>query len=149
MLRRRLLLALLGLSALNAWSGSASDRELIERAVLGYIEAQHQSAPELMAGALHHKLVKRTFWHRRNGEEYIRETDYDTMIYLAGHYNKSGDRFPKNPLKEVTILDVDRQVATVKLSADDWIDYMHLIKVNNHWKIVNVVWQYKDIAKHR
>ncbi len=52
--------------------------------------------------------------------------------------------------KDVKILDIDGRVASVKLVADDWIDYMHVFKNDkDEWKIVNVMWQYHDRTKHK
>ena len=77
------------------------------------------------------------------------ETSYEFMVRLAGFYNKNGDKFPDSPKKEVDILDIDGRVASVKLTVDGWIDYMHLIKTESgEWKIVNVLWQYHDQTKH-
>jgi hypothetical protein len=75
-------------------------------------------------------------------------TDFDTMVKVARSYNKDGTKFPPQPRVDIKILDIDQRVATVKLSADEWIDYMHLYK-NQHgeWKIVNVLWQYHDTAR--
>ena len=70
------------------------------------------------------------------------------MILLAETYNANGDKFPANPQKEVTILDIYDKTASVKLIADDWIDYMHIVKLNGKWQIVNVAWQFKDSSKH-
>lgn len=70
------------------------------------------------------------------------------MILLAETYNENGDRFPEVPKKDVIILDASDKTASVKLIADDWIDYMHIIKLNGQWKIVNVLWQFHDSSKH-
>ena len=94
-------------------------------------------------------MVKRTFWkNKETNKEYLRETFRDAMILLAETYNKDGDKFPNNPKKEVIILDIFDKTASVKLIADDWIDYMHLVKLNDKWQIVNVLWQFKDSSKH-
>ena len=81
-------------------------------------------------------------------KEYLRETFTDAMILLAETYNQNGDKFPGNPKKEVVILDVYQKTASVKLIADDWIDYMHIIKLNGKWQIVNVLWQFNDPSMH-
>jgi len=70
------------------------------------------------------------------------------MILLAESYNKKGDKFPSTPRKDVKLLDVSTRTASVKLIADEWIDYMHLVKVNATWKVINVLWQYKDEKRH-
>ena len=121
----------------------------IERAVLDYIEAQHKVDPELMKRGLDKKLAKRTYWQSKDGSEDIMETDYKTMLWVAENYNKEGNKFPSSPKIDINILDIDNRVASIKLTADDWIDYMHLYKnENNEWKIINVLWQYHDAKKH-
>ena len=69
------------------------------------------------------------------------------MVLLAESYNSEGDRFPDNPLKEVIILDMMDKSASVKLIADEWIDYMHIVKINERWQLVNVLWQYHDSSR--
>ena len=45
--------------------------------------------------------------------------------------------------KDVTILDVFGNTASVKVVALDWVDYMHIAKSNGRWVIVNVLWENK------
>jgi hypothetical protein len=102
-----------------------------------------------MERGLDKKLAKRTYWESKEGSEYIMETDFDTMVWVAENYNKEGDRFPSSPMVDIKILDIDNRVASVKLTVDEWIDYMHLYKnENNDWKIINVLWQYHDATRH-
>jgi hypothetical protein len=125
------------------------DSIAIKQIALDYIESQHQVNPKQMERALHNKMVKRTFWKNTNtNKEYLRETSRETMIRVAKNYNTSGNKFPNNPKKEVIILDIYDKTASVKLIADDWIDYMHIVKINNKWTIVNVLWQYNNSSKH-
>lgn len=121
----------------------------IKRAVLDYIESQHKVEPDLMKRGLDKKLVKRTYWKSKDGSEYVMEADFETMVWVAENYNKNGDKFPSHPKVEINILDIDNRVASVKLTVNDWIDYMHLYKTeHNEWKIINVLWQYHDENKH-
>jgi len=41
--------------------------------------------------------------------------------------------------KDVTILDVFENAASVKVIASDWVDYLHVAKFNGRWVIVNVL----------
>ncbi len=126
-----------------------SENKKIERAVLDYIESQHKAQPNMMARALDTKLAKRTYWQGKDGVEFVMETDFDSMLYVAENYNKAGDKFAKDAKIIVKILDVDNRVASVKLTVDDWIDYMHLYQnTAGEWKIINVLWQYHDETKH-
>jgi hypothetical protein len=43
----------------------------------------------------------------------------------------------------VTVLDVLGNAASVKAVMSDWIDYMHIAKINGRWVIVNVLWEMK------
>lgn len=124
------------------------DTVAIRQVALDYIESQHTPNAAQMERALHPRMVKRTFWRHKAGKDYVHETTAESMILLAETYNIKGDRFPKNPRKEVKLLDVSERTASVKLIADDWIDYMHIVKVNGAWKVVNVLWQYHDVKEH-
>lgn len=125
------------------------DSLAIKQAALDYIESQHKPNPSQMERALHPRMVKRTFWKdKATGKDYVRETTTESMVLLAESYNRNGDKFPSSPRKEVLFLDVSERTASVKLIADEWIDYMHIVKINGNWKIINVLWQYKDTKQH-
>ncbi|WP_420320044.1 nuclear transport factor 2 family protein [Flagellimonas sp.] len=121
----------------------------IKQVALDYIESQHHVKPEQFERAAHPRMVKRTFWTDKSTQkEYLRETFADAMILLAETYNTKGDKFPENPKKEVIILDIFDKTASVKLIADEWVDYMHIIKLNGKWQLVNVLWQFNDSSLH-
>ncbi|MEM8965834.1 MAG: nuclear transport factor 2 family protein [Bacteroidota bacterium] len=125
------------------------DSLAIKQVALDYIESQHNVKPEQFERAAHPRMVKRTFWtNKKTGKEYLRETFTDAMILLAETYNQDGDKFPESPKKEVIILDIYDKTASVKLIADDWIDYMHIVKLNGKWQLVNVLWQFNDSEDH-
>lgn len=128
---------------------SNKEKPAIERAVKDYIESQHNVLPEMMARGIDESLAKRTYWRSSEGNEFIMESSYDDMVSLAGFYNKDGNKFPAAPKIEIEIYDIDKRVASVKLTADDWIDYMHLYKnEQGQWKVLNVLWQFNDISAH-
>jgi hypothetical protein len=129
---------------------TAQDTTEIKRSALAYIEAQHIPNPKLMESALHPRMVKRSvFKNKATKKEFVSEYFTENMIILSESYNAKGDKFPQNPKKEVKLLDVSALTASVKLIADTWIDYMHLVKVNGEWKIINVLWQYNDVSEHQ
>lgn len=125
------------------------DSLAIKQVALDYIESQHNVNPEQFERAAHPRMVKRTFWtDKATGKEYLRETFTDAMILLAETYNEDGDQFPETPKKEVIILDIYDKTASLKLIADDWIDYMHIVKLNGKWQLVNVLWQFNNSEDH-
>jgi len=148
-MHRIIVLTLSILFSCTVTADSDIDNENVKRAVLDYIESQHKVDPDLMKRGLDKKLAKRTYWESKDGSEIIMESDFDTMMWVAENYNKDGSKFKSSPKIDINILDIDKRVASVKLIADDWIDYMHLYKnENNEWKIINVLWQYHDTKKH-
>ena len=133
----------------SAYGQTPTDSLNIKQVALDYIESQHNVKPEQFKRAAHPRMVKRTFWtNKKTGKEYLRETFTDAMVLLTETYNRDGDKFPEHPKKEVIILDIYDKVASVKLIADDWIDYMHIVKLNGKWQLVNVLWQFNDSGDH-
>jgi len=45
--------------------------------------------------------------------------------------------------KDVRILDVFNNAASVRATMRDWIDYLHMVKWEGKWVIVNVLWERK------
>ncbi len=127
----------------------ADDQEAIKKVVLDYIESQHVPNANRMDRSLHDEMKKRTFWNSPETGEFLLESSRDTMLDVARTYNENGDRFPDKPRKDIEIFDIDGRTASVKLTADDWIDYMHMMKLETgEWKVVNVLWQFHDQSKH-
>lgn len=149
MLSKKIIIPILFVTTTPFFCQTKQDSLAIKQAALDYIESQHKPNPQQMERALHPRMVKRTFWKDKATEkDYIRETSTESMVLLAESYNKKGDTFPSNPKKEVVFLDVSERTASVKLITNEWIDYMHIVKLNGSWKIINVLWQYNDIKKH-
>jgi hypothetical protein len=141
---------LLAVTATALQAQTAQDTVNIKRAALAYIESQHKPDAKLMEGALHPRVVKRSvFKNKLSKRDYVSEYSAENLVILAETYNVKGDKFPANPRKEVKFLDVSPLTASVKLIADEWIDYMHIVKVNGEWKIINVLWQYNIVSEHQ
>ncbi|HXQ37945.1 MAG TPA: nuclear transport factor 2 family protein, partial [Anaerolineales bacterium] len=66
------------------------------------------------------------------------------MGLVQGVKRGGGKDTPKEKQqKDITILDVFENAASVKAVMSGWIDYMHMAKVNGRWVIVNVLWELK------
>jgi hypothetical protein len=66
------------------------------------------------------------------------------LTLVQGTRRGGGKNTPKEKQqKDVTILDVFENAASVKVVASDWIDYLHMAKSNGKWVIVNVLWELK------
>lgn len=70
------------------------------------------------------------------------------MTLVLGTRRGGGKETPKEKQqKDVTILDVYENAASVKVVAVDWIDYLHMAKFNGRCVIVNVLWELKPQKK--
>jgi hypothetical protein len=122
---------------------SAEDAAAIRKTALDYIEGWYAGDAERMERAVHPDLAKRivTTDPQRGSSDF---GHMGAMQLVQGTRAGYGKQTPKeNQLKDVTILDVYRNAASVKIVASDWIDYLHVVKWNGSWKIVNVLWERK------
>ncbi|MGH7908396.1 MAG: nuclear transport factor 2 family protein [Candidatus Acidiferrales bacterium] len=143
MRRLVLLLAVLILSSPSlALADTDADREAIKQAALDYAEGWYEGNAERMERALHPELAKRIA--RTNPEGRSRLDQMSAMTLVQFTRNGGGKNTPKEKQqKDVTILDVFGNAATVKLEMSGWIDYLHVARFNGRWVIVNVLWELK------
>lgn len=140
-------LALLFLAAGTAQAQSAADREAIKQTALDYIEGYYEGNPERMERALHPDLAKRIVrTDPATGKNKIENMTAQRLVQIT--QMRQGRPTPKEKQqKDVTILDVFENAATVKVVAADWIDYLHVSKFDGRWVIVNVLWEMKPVKK--
>ncbi|MEO9871612.1 nuclear transport factor 2 family protein [Ekhidna sp.] len=128
---------------------SKEDSLEIKKRSLGYLIALEKMKPKLMDTVLNDNLNKITIdYNRIRAKEYGRATSKKQMIEFARSWNRSGNRFPKNPTNTIEILDIYNRIATVKIFSDNWVEYLHLIKLDNKWEIMNILWQHRDVSKY-
>ena len=113
----------------------------IRAAALDYIEGWYEGNVDRMTRAVHPELVKRIIV-TENGASRIDGMGATRLI--AGVRAGYGKQTPKDKQqKDITILDRYENVASVKIVASDWIDYLQLAKLDGRWQIVNVLWENK------
>jgi hypothetical protein len=139
---------LLGLT-LPARAQTAADKEAIKQTALDYVEGWYEGNAERMERALHPDLAKRIVsTNPKSGKDRL-----DQMSALAlVQYTRAGGgkKAPKeNQQKDVTILDVYENMASVKVVFADWVDFVHIAKFNGRWVIVNVLWEYEPEPDHK
>ncbi len=141
------LLFLLFTFSTAAQAQSATEQAAIKQAALDYIEGWYEGNPERMERALHPDLAKRIV-HTDQKSGRSRLDQMSAMGLVLGVRSGYGKQTPKEKQqKDVTILDVYENVASVKIVASDWIDYLHMAKFNGRGVIVNVLWELKPQKK--
>jgi hypothetical protein len=129
--------------AIEAYSQESADRTAIRNAALDYIEGWYAGDAARMERAVHPELAKRMVRTNPSGGGSILDQQ-SAMTLVQGTRTGYGKQTPENRrLKEVTILDVYENAASVKIVASDWVDYLHLARWNGSWRIVNVLWELK------
>ncbi len=132
-----------------ASKATQKDSMAIKRKALGYLIALQQLKPESMNEVLNDSLNKVTIgYDRALKKEYARATTKDQMMTFAASWNKANNKFPFKPNNEIEILDIYNRIANVKLVSDNWVEYLHLIKLDGQWSVLNLIWQYKDVNRY-
>jgi len=121
---------------------SAADSAAIRQPALDYLESWYAGNAERMEGCLHPDLAKRIVRTDTNG---VSRLDHMGAMKLVQNVRAGyGAKTPKEKQqKDIIILDVFENAASVKAVASDWIDYLHVAKFNGRWVIVNVLWELK------
>lgn len=126
-------------AVLNAQS--AADTAAIRATALDYVEGYYEANAERMARAVHPELVKRIIARdSATGRSWINSMGAGSLV--SGTARGGGRNTPmERRRKEVKILDIYGNVASVRATMSGWIDYMHIARVDGRWQIVNVLWE--------
>ncbi len=127
---------------------AAADSAAIRRAALDYIEGWYTGDAERMRRAVHPDLAKRAVDTDREGRNWLYHSGADGLIRATG-VGMGGDVPPERRWAVVEILDIDGNLASVKLSSTKLVDYMHLARWDGEWKIVNVLWDVRPEDRPR
>jgi len=146
-IRRLLPLALLAAATTTARAQTAADAAAIRATVLDYAEGWYAGDADRMARALHPELVKRILVSdTATGQSFVQTMGASALVNGTRHgYGKSTPA--ERQQKDVTVLDVFGNAAVAKAVMADWIDYLQLVRVDDRWLIVNVLWERKPERK--
>jgi hypothetical protein len=122
---------------------TAADTTAIRATALNYVEGWYEGNAERMARALHPELVKRIVVRdTTTGRTMVQGMGTSVLVNSTRHgYGKETPR--ERQQKDVSVFDIFGNAASVKAVMADWIDYMHMAKVDGRWVIVNVLWERK------
>jgi hypothetical protein len=112
------------------------DETQIRAAALDYIAGVLEADPTRMERCLHPELAKRAYLPGVDGKPQFSHMSALNLILDAHTFKVVPGRHA-----EVVILDRYEGAASVKTTFDRWIDYMHVVKVGDAWKIINVLWE--------
>jgi hypothetical protein len=126
----------------SSFAQAPADTAGIIRAALDYAEGWYAGDGKQMEKALHPELAKRVI---RNDEQGRSQIDQMSALTLIQATRKGwGKQVPaERRQKDVTVLTIFGNIASVKVEMEGWVDFMHIGKYSGEWKIVNVLWDEK------
>lgn len=117
----------------------------IKETAMNYMKSWYQGDADRMKGSLHDQLAKRSLQEpsdNKNGKIGLRSTRAaDMVLYTEMGYGK---RLWKEGFTiDVMVLDHHQKIATVKVIAPHYLEYLHLVKIDHKWLIVNALYEKK------
>lgn len=114
------------------------DLQAIERAATDYIEAWQTGDADRMADCLHPDLTKRSLeFDAVKGRWFVEAMTHSEMVEAtaAGHGRNMAREY------SVTILAAFRNIASAMVQSARYVDYLHIGRFHDRWRIVNVLWE--------
>jgi hypothetical protein len=147
MIRRFSLSLALWVVPVAAPAQTAADSSAIRATTLDYAEGWYEGNPERMGRALHPELVKRIVVSDTATKRSVLQNMGASALVNGTRHGWGKETPGDRRRKDVTILDVFGNAASVKAEMADWIDYIQMAKVDGRWVIVNVLWERKPEGK--
>ena len=144
--RYGLVLTLLAVPA-AARAQTAADSSAIRAVALDYAEGWYEGNAERMSRAVHPELVKRIVVSDSATNRSVIQNMGATALVNGTRRGWGKETPAERRQKDVTILDIFGNAASVKAVMADWIDYLQVAKVDGRWVIVNVLWERKPGSK--
>lgn len=120
-------------------SPAAADESAVKKAALDYIEGYYSGDTARLERAVHPDLNKA--WPRDLPQTGRTILTYATYSFLVESTRaKIGLLDAKEREIKVTVLNIDNDVANVKVVSNKFTDFLQMIKMDGQWKIVNVMW---------
>ena len=112
----------------------------IRAAAMDYIEGWYAGDGDRMARALHPELAKRIMNSDSAGRSWIGEMGATQLV--RGTRAGFGRETPAERRRtDYRLLDIFQNAASARIDAGGWIDYLHLVKWQGRWVIINVLWE--------
>ena len=128
---------------------SIPEHAAITKTSLDYIEGWYAGDAARMEQALYPELAKRVLVpDPRTGKGRIDHMSAMRLVQRTRARSEKAVELTEDQ-REVVILDVFENAASVKVVGPDWVDYLHLSKLGGRWQIVNVLWEFNPATKER
>ena len=127
----------------------AQEKDLVIKDVkataYNYIDVFYKADTTLAYKSIHKDLRKVGWYYDDKKQKYsgALEMPFDKLISLAKRWNAKGDQVTSDTPRKVKVLEVSDKIAVAKVTAAWGIDYLNMVRTDEGWKIINIVWQSK------
>jgi hypothetical protein len=109
----------------------------LEKPLRDYVEGWYDKDIDRIKRGLHPDLAKRSI--NSENPDQIDEFTRSSLLDVVPQYGgANGDHRVLN----IEWLDAQQNIASAKLISNNFIDYVHLCRINDRWQIVNVLWAF-------
>jgi hypothetical protein len=122
---------------------TAADTAAVTRAALDYIEGWFTGDSARMRRAVHPSLAKRIAERDpATGRVRVDHMGADALVRATGR--GGGSAMPaERRERDVRIQAIEADMASVRVLSTQFIDYLHLARTHDGWRIVNVLWTFR------
>ena len=136
------LMALSLLTAPTATAGQAdadaqTEKAAIVATALDYAEGYYGGEPQRMMRALSPYLSKRGLMTRPGVPTFLLQMNADTLIDASNGVKLA----PAERHITTEVMHVNHEIASARVFTAQFNDYLHLVKRNGAWQILNVLWR--------
>jgi hypothetical protein len=119
---------------------ASPDVDAVAAVATEYFQSWFAGDGERIRACLHPALAKRT--PRQPGSPLLALHDDPVENLVADTASGEGTGF--DPRQEVTVLNVFRDIATVMVRSEPFVEYIHLARFGDRWLIVNALYYVLD-----
>ena len=113
----------------------------IEAVAADYIEGWYTGDAARMDRALHDELAKRTIVQDdETGVRSFRTVSKERLVEMTA----AGGGEDPEAAYEITVDDISGDIATARTVSPEYIDYLHLVRTPDGWKIAGVLFRIRE-----
>jgi hypothetical protein len=113
------------------------DRQAVVEVATQYFESWFEGDPDRMREVLHPALAKRTASEPGASTLSLDEDTAEGLVAIVGR----GPRTTVEPGQDVTVLDISKDIAAVKVVSMPFIEYLQMARFGDRWLIVNALYE--------
>jgi hypothetical protein len=116
------------------------DKAAVRQAAYDYAEGYYEGAADRVERAVDSTLVKRGLLSRPGPRLFLAPMNAETLVEATRSGGGKSTPADKRGLS-FALLDLRENVASAKIFTATFNDYLHLVKRDDRWRLVNVLWQ--------